>query len=230
MIDHAALALGSPGQEHFLDDVGQAFRLGLHRAGQRVAAQGAETHFLLLDARLFLVGEVLEDAFVIDHDQRAVLLDHFALGSEVQRHDWDLLQVDVLPDVQLGPVRQREDADRLALLDLAVVHVPQLGALVLRVPTVLAVAEGIHALLGARLLFVAARATEGGIEAVLVQRLLETFGLHHVGVLGTAVGEGVHVLCHTVGVDVGQQIQAVFTDHLFAKAVHLLEFPARIDV
>ena len=33
---------------------------------------------------------------------------------EVERHDRDVLAVDVEPDVELGPVRQREDADRLA--------------------------------------------------------------------------------------------------------------------
>ncbi len=230
MVDHPALALASTGQEHFLDDFRQRGRGGFHGTGQRVAAEGTETHHLLGDARLFLVRQVLKDALVVDHDQRAVLLDHFALGGEVQRHDRDLLQVDVLPDVQLGPVGQREDADRLTLLDLAVVHVPQLGALVLRVPAVLAVTEGVHALLGAGLFLVAARATKGGIEAVLVQRLLETLGLHHVGVLGTAVGEGVHVLRHAIGVDVGEQVEAIFADHLLAEAVHLLEFPAGIHV
>jgi hypothetical protein len=45
-----------------------------------------------------------------------------------------LLEVDVLPHVELGPVGQREHADALARVDLAVVEVPQLGALVLRVP------------------------------------------------------------------------------------------------
>ena len=36
-------------------------------------------------------------------------------AGEVERHDRDVLQVDVLPDVELGPVREREDADALAL-------------------------------------------------------------------------------------------------------------------
>ena len=173
---------------------------------------------------------MLEDALVIDHDQRAVLLDHLTLGGEVQRHDRDLLQVDVLPDIQLGPIGQREHADRLALLDLAVIDVPQLGTLVLRVPAMLGVAEGIDALLGPRFLFITARATEGGIEAMLVQRLLETLGLHDVGVLGTAMGEGVDVLGDAIWVHVGDQVQIHLGDHLVAEAVHLLEFPARVHV
>ena len=53
-------------------------------------------------------------ALVVDHDQRAVALDHRPLRGEVERHDRDLLEVDVLPDVELGPVREREDADALA--------------------------------------------------------------------------------------------------------------------
>src|SRR5690606_39481116 len=127
-------------------------------------------------------------------EKRAVYIAHIELGGEVQRKDRDLIQIALLQDNQLGPVGQREHTDRLALLDLAVIDVPQLGTLVLRVPAVLGVAEGIDALLGPRFLFIAARATEGGVEAMLVQRLLETFGLHDVGVLGTAMGEGVDVL------------------------------------
>ncbi|MCY1417787.1 hypothetical protein D9M71_333280 [compost metagenome] len=94
----------------------------------------------------------------------------------------------------------------------------------------LAVAEGVHALLGARLLFIAARATEGRVEAMLVQGLLEALGLHDVGVLGTAVGEGVDALGDTLRIHVSDQVQAQLLDHLVAEAVHLLEFPLGVDV
>ncbi|MNZ94894.1 hypothetical protein D3C78_1140140 [compost metagenome] len=94
----------------------------------------------------------------------------------------------------------------------------------------LAVAERVHALLGPRLFFVAPRTTEGSIEAVLVERLLEALGLHDVGVLGTAVGERVDALGDAVRVDVSDQLQAHFLDHLVAEAVHLLEFPLGVDV
>ncbi|RMU78243.1 hypothetical protein ALP24_02204 [Pseudomonas syringae pv. aptata] len=65
---------------------------------------------------------------------------------------------------------------------------------------------------------------------MLVERLLQALGLHDVGVFGAAVGERVDALCHAIGVDVGDQVQAHFFDHLVAKAIHLLEFPAGIDV
>ena len=141
---------------------GQRVGLALDRAGQRVAAERAEAH--LLQHRL--LARLQRHALVVDHDQRAVALDHRPLRREVQRHDRDVLQVDVLPDVELGPVRHREHADALALVLARVVQAPQLGALVLRVPAVLAAAEREDALLGAALLLVAARAAEGRVEAV----------------------------------------------------------------
>ena len=78
---------------------------------------------------------------------------------------------DVLPDVELGPVREREHAHVLARLDEAVVEVPQLGPLGLRVPLAEVVAEGEDALLRAGALLVAAGAAEGGLEAVLLDRV-----------------------------------------------------------
>ena len=55
----------------------------------------------------------------------------------VQRNNRDLLKVDVLPDVEFGPVGDREDAQRLTGTTTGVVDLPQLGALPLRVPLVL---------------------------------------------------------------------------------------------
>ena len=71
------------------------------------------------------------------------------------------------PDVEFGPVRQREDPDVLALAVPAVVEVPQLGPLGLRVPLPELVAEAEDPLLGPRLLLVAPRAAEHGVELVL---------------------------------------------------------------
>ena len=66
-------------------------------------------------------------------------------------------------------------------------------------------AEREDALLGARLLLVAARAADRGVEAVLVQRLLQRLGLHHVGVHGGAVADRADALRDAVGVDVHAQ-------------------------
>ena len=47
-VDQPALALGGAGGEHLGDDVFQAVGIALDRAGQRIAAQGAEPHQPLL--------------------------------------------------------------------------------------------------------------------------------------------------------------------------------------
>src|ERR1700704_4626102 len=111
------------------------------------------------------------------------------LGGEVQRHDRDLLLPDVLPDIELGPVRQRKHANTLPGALAGVVERPELGALLLGVPAVLGGAERKNALLGATRLLGAPRAAERRIEAVLVERLAERLGLHDIGVQLRAVGE-----------------------------------------
>ena len=80
------------------------------------------------------------------------------------------------------------------------------------------VAKREHPLLGAALLFVAARAAKGDVETVLVQRLLQTLGLHHVGMQRAAVVERVDVLLHALGVDVHDQLHADLLGHLVAKS------------
>src|SRR3546814_5956637 len=76
----------------------------------------------------------------------------------------------ILPDVELGPVRDREHSDALALRLAGVVEVPELGTLLLGFPAVGRGAKGEDALLGATLFLVAARAAEGDVEAVEVER------------------------------------------------------------
>ena len=53
----------------------------------------------------------------------------------------NVLDVDVLPHVDFGPVREREDADAFARPQPSVQQVPELGPLVLRIPLALRVAQ-----------------------------------------------------------------------------------------
>src|SRR5439155_21059317 len=106
--------------------------------------------------------------------------EHLALVREVDRRHFELLVVDVLPDVQLGPVREREDAHVLALADAPVVDVPELGTLRLGLPLAEVVAEREHPLLRTRLLLVAARAADRAVEAVLFERIEQRDGLEAV--------------------------------------------------
>ena len=169
-------------------------------------------------------------ALVVDHDQRAVALDHRPLRGEVQRRHRDVLAEDVEPDVELGPVRDREHAHRFALVDARVVEVPQFRALVLRVPAVLRVAEREDALLGARLLLVAARAADRGVEAATVQRLLQawvfitsvcTVAPWVIGPMPWATPSG--LVCTRSSTPVSRA-RAV------AERDHLAELPAGVDV
>ena len=116
--------------------------------------------------------------------------------------------MDVLPDVELGPVGERKDADALALVLARVVEAPELRALLLRVPAVLRRAEREDALLGARLLLVAARAAERRVEAVLVERLLQALRLPDVGVDRGAVRERIDALRERLRVDVDDELEA----------------------
>ena len=113
-------------------------------------------------------------------EQDAVPLEHAAGVREVDGRDLQLLPADVLPDVQLGPVGQREHPDVLAHADPGVVDVPQLGALVLRVPLAELVAEREHPLLGPGLLLVPAGAAEHRVEPVLLDRVEQGGGLQPV--------------------------------------------------
>ena len=76
---------------------------------------------------------------------------------------------DVLPDVELGPVGERERAQVLTLADARVQQRPRLGPLRPRIPATLSIAEAEDAFLRSRLVLIASAATERGIEAVFGQ-------------------------------------------------------------
>lgn len=225
MVDRAALPFGCRGQQHFLDDLRQGIGGGFDRAGQRVTAQRAEPD----GAHHRLFAGLQREAVVIDHQDQPVAGHGRAFGGHVQRHDLDVFQVDVLPDVQFGPVRDREDPDAFALGLAGVIHPPKLGPLVFRIPAVVGGPEGEHPFLGAGLFFVPAGAAEGRVEAVLAQRLFQTLGLPHVG-MQAAMVERVDALRGGVGVLIDDQLHPRIARGLVAQLVHLLEFPGRVDM
>ncbi len=154
----------------------------------------------------------------------------FALVREVDPGQHDLLLADVLPHVELGPVRQREHPDVLARLDEAVVDVPELGPLGLRVPLAEVVAEREDALLRAGALLVAAGAAEGCLEAVLLDRVEQRHRLEPVARRARAA-----LLDHAAVVDRvlharDDQPRAEVLDHAVAVLEDLREVVARIDV
>src|SRR5580658_3129175 len=90
--------------------------------------------------------------------------------------------MNVLPDIELGPVGQWKYANALALCLAGVVQVPELRTLVLRVPALRCRAKREDPFLGAGFFLVPARAAEGGIELVFRECLLQPFSLPQIGV------------------------------------------------
>src|SRR5262249_34170056 len=138
--------------------------------------------------------------------------------------------MDVEPDVELGPVGEREDAQALAFALAAVVEPPGLDALALGVPAMLRVAQRKYALLGARALLVAARAAESGIEAVQVERLAQRLRLHDVGVKLRAVGDWRNAALEPVRVGVNDEVEPELAHARVAERDHLAKFPGGVDV
>ena len=116
----------------------------------------------------------------------------------------------------------------LALVEAAVVEVPELGALVLRVPLAELVAVGVDALLGASLLLVAASAAEGGGEAVLLDGVEQGADLH-------PVAAGLAVVDHDAAgdrvVDAGDhELDAQAADPAVTRLQDLREVQAGVDL
>src|SRR5439155_12849585 len=106
------------------------------RSSDLHVADGAEAH---RRHERVLAGEPLD--VLAGRVEHPVAPEDLPLVREVDRRQLELLALDVLPHVELGPVRDREDSDVLALADARVVEVPELGPLRARVPLAEVVAE-----------------------------------------------------------------------------------------
>ena len=141
-----------------------------------------------------------------------------------------LFDVDVLPDVELGPVRQREHADALARADAAVQQVPELRPLVLRIPLALRVAEREDALLGARAFLVAPGAAERRVEVAGLERVEQRLGLEQPAAALRADEERLRAVGDRFLVGVDDQPRADFLRVPVAELDHLAELVGRVDV
>ncbi len=88
------------------------------------------------------------------------------LVGEIDRRHLDAFVGDVLPHIELRPIGQWEDPDVLPLVVTPVEQIPELWALVLRVPLAVLVTEAVDPLLGTRLLLVTTSTAEEGVEFV----------------------------------------------------------------
>ena len=157
-------------------------------------------------------------------------MDHLPLGRVVQRHDGNVFDVDVIPDVQLRPVAQREHAERFARIVTRVEHVPQFRPLVLGVPLHGFVAKGEDPFLRPRPFFIAPGPAEGRIELMLPKRRHQGLGLqqlrtHRAGPVFHAADA-----LQRFGVGADDQLEVVLAGHPVAKLDHLAELEGGVHV
>ena len=226
MIDQPALPLRRRRQQHLLDNLWQRSGFGLDCAGQRIAAEGPESNHLHFRHFIGFQGK----SVIIDQYLDAISIDDWAFGGKIEWHNGNLFKVNVLPDVQFSPIGQGEYPDLLSHVVFRVVDIPQFGPLVLWVPAVIAVPEGVDALFGPGLFLVSPGAAKDRVELVLVQSLFECLCLHDVGVFLAAMGKGTDTCINPLLIDVDDKIQAELLDEGIAESDHLLEFPGGVDV
>ena len=85
---------------------------------------------------------------MIDDDNGSIAENDIAFTGKIQGHDRNLLRVDIKPDIEFGPVGKRKYADAFAFVEAGVENVPQLWALIFRIPLAQGIAERIDTLLG----------------------------------------------------------------------------------
>src|SRR5580692_899660 len=106
--------------------------------------------------------------------ERAIAL---AVAREIKWDDRDALAPRIGPDVGLGPMQDRMDAQMSARRRRGVEVIPEFRRLIADIPAALDPARREHPLLGAGRLLVAANAGEQAVEAVFGERELQPFGL-----------------------------------------------------
>ena len=90
---------------------------------------------------------------------------------EVERGQFDLFHLEVLPHVQLGPITDGEDAEIFVGFFTAVIQIPQFRPLVFGVPLTKLVAVREEPLLGAGFFLIAPRPADGRVYLELSQRV-----------------------------------------------------------
>src|ERR1700727_1797194 len=105
--------------------------------------------------------------------ERAITL---AVFGEIERDDRDVFALGVGPDVGLGPMQDRVNAQMRARRRRGIELVPEFRRLVANVPSTLGAARREHPLLGARGLLVAANAGDQAVKTIFGQRQFQSLG------------------------------------------------------
>ena len=163
-------------------------------------------------------------------NERPVALHHHAFLGKIKRYDRNILQMNVLPDIHLRPIRKREDADRFTLVDAGVEDVPQLGPLIFRIPLSEFIAERVDALLGARFLFVAPRSAKRGVIAACRQRVKQRTRFQKSAASFRAEFERTRAVVHGLLVGMNDEVGADLTGKAVAKINHFAKFVSGVDM
>ncbi len=221
----ACAAFGLAGGGDLGDDLVEIGGVGLDGTGARGVTDGAEADDAFFNRFVFLGLEEIGDG-----EELAVALENLPLVGEIDGGEGDVLALDIHPDVHLGEVGERKDAEVFAGILAAVEKVPKFGALIFRVPLAEVIAVGEEAFLGAGLFLFAAAAAEAGVILVLLDGIEQGDGLEFV-----TRGVGALFLDHAAGVDglLDQAYDETGADHvheLVAICHRFGEIVTRIDV
>src|SRR5580704_3314507 len=213
MINDAPAALGETTLHGLANDLRDGRSAALERASQRIATERAESD----GPDIWVLAWFERETIVVDHDERPAAANHRARLREIERDHGNSLLMEVDPDVELGPVRERKHADALAFPFAPVVKAPRLGALPFRIPAVLRIPKGKHALFGARALFIAPGAAERYVEPILVERLTQGLCLHDVSVQVRAVADRADAPRHAILIGMHDEPKSKLADATIAE-------------
>ena len=90
----------------------------------------------------YFIAVFFRQTVVVWHDQLSVDVDNRSFFGKIQWNDRNIFQTDILPDVQFGPVAQREYTNTFSFTDTGIVYVPKFRTLVFGIPLVKFVTEG----------------------------------------------------------------------------------------
>ena len=122
---------------------------------------------------LRLLTRVQAHSVVIHHDNVAVSVYNRTLFCKIKRKDRDIFSLNVLPDIRLSPVGNRENTDAFAFIDLRIIKFPHLRTLVLRIPGLLCITEGEDTLFCTAFLLVTTTAAKSSCETIFLKSLLQ---------------------------------------------------------
>jgi len=173
VVEPGSTAFANFGGQDVLDDIIHGDCQALYGGGTGSIADGAEAHIADGD----FIFRVDADVFG-DGEQLAAGGDHTIAGvGEINIGQFDLLAADVVPDVEFGPVGNRENAHIFAFADGAVVDVPKFGSLPFGVPGAEFVADAENAFLGAGFFLVAPGAADAGVKFKFFDGFQQSVGL-----------------------------------------------------